>query len=62
MVLKLNLNKYGNVYYLQDRFKNKYRIIKKDKYFYIYDYKETIREKSDNYYFNIGINYLRDEI
>ena len=62
MVLKLNLNKYGNVYYLQDRFKNKYRIINKDKYFYIYDYKETIREKSDNYYFNIGINYLRDEV
>ena len=62
MVLKLNLNKYGESYYLQDRFKNKYRIIKRDKYFYIYDYKETLRDKSDNYYFNLGINCLREEI
>ena len=62
MVLKLNLNKYGDVYHLRDRFKNNYKIIKKDKYFYIYDYKETIREREDNYYFNMGINYLRDEI
>ena len=62
MVLKLDLNKYKNAYYLQDRFNNLYRIIKKDDYYYIYDYKITKREHDDNYYYNLGINYLREEI
>ena len=61
MVLKLNLFKYGKSCYLKDRFNNKYLIRKKGDYFYIYDYKITKREKSDNYYFNLGINYLREE-
>ena len=61
MVLKLNLNKYGNALYLKDRFNNKYKIVKKGNFFYIYDYKETKKEKDDDYYFNLGINYLRDE-
>ena len=62
MVIKNNLFKYGKVYYLRDRFNNKYRVIKKNNYFYIYDYKYSIRENNDNYYFNMGINYLREEI
>ena len=61
MVLKLNLDKYGNVYYLKDRFNNLYHIIKKNNLYYIYDYKETKKNMDDNYYFDIGINYLRDE-
>ena len=61
MVIKTDLSKYGNIYYLRDRFNNLYRIIKKNNLFYIYDYKETLRSHDDNYYFNMGINYLRDE-
>ena len=61
MVIKNNLGKYGNVYYLKDRFNNKYRVIKKNDLYYIYDYKRYIRKENDDYYFNIGINYLRDE-
>lgn len=61
MVLKLDLGKYGNVCYLKDRFNNKYKIVKKNDLYYIYDYKETKREKNDNYYFNLGINCLREE-
>ena len=61
MVIKTDLFKYGNVYYLRDRFNNKYRVIKKNNMCYIYDYKETKRENSDEFYFNLGINYLRDE-
>ncbi len=62
MVLKLDLFQYGNVKYLVDRFKNKYLVLKKDNLVYIYDYKETKREKSDEYYFDLGINVLREEI
>ena len=61
MVLKLNLNRYNNPYYLRDRFKNNYLIKKKGNYYYIYDYKITKRENDDNYYFNLGINYIREE-
>ena len=61
MVIKTNLSKYGNIYYLRDRFNNKYRIIKKNNLYYIYDYKVTKKELSDDYYFNLGINYLREE-
>ena len=62
MVLKLNLGNYKNAFYLRDRFQNKYRIVKKGDYFYLYDYKDTIREKKDIYYYNLGINILREEL
>ena len=62
MVLKTNFNKiYPGSKYLVDRFNNKYLIRVKDNLTYIYDYKITIL---DNYleYFDIGVNYLREEL
>ncbi len=61
MVLKYRFSKdYSNLKYLVDRFKNKYHIIEKNNLTYIYDYKVTERKNSD-YYFTIGVNYLRIE-
>ncbi len=61
MVLKFKFSEYyKNPKYLVDRFKNKYKIIEKNGLTYIYDYKETVRENHD-FYFQIGINYLREE-
>ena len=62
MVLKSNFSKlYPGSKYLKDRFNNKYLIETKDNLTYIYDYKITTL---DNYleYFDLGINYLREEI
>ena len=62
MVLKYKFNDYykTNCNYLVDRFKNKYKIVHKNNLMYIYDYKVT--KKDDvNKYFEIGINYLREE-
>lgn len=62
MVLKTNFDKiYPGSKYLVDRFNNKYLIINKDNLTYIYDYKITT---IDNYLelFDIGVNYLREEL
>ena len=62
MVLKSNFSKlYPGSKYLKDRFNNKYLIETKDNLTYIYDYKITTL---DNYleYFDLGINYLREEL
>ncbi len=62
MVLKTNFNKiYPGSKYLVDRFNNKYLIVNKDNLTYIYDYKITT---IDNYQelFDIGVNYLREEL
>ena len=49
----LNKNKQG---YLIDRFNNKYKVLCKDNYMYIYNYKKI---KLDDNYFKIGINNIR---
>lgn len=62
MVLKTNFNKiYPGSKYLVDRFNNKYLIVNKDNLTYIYDYKITT---IDNYLelFDLGVNYLREEL
>ena len=62
MVLKTNFDKiYPGSKYLVDRFNNKYLIVNKDNLTYIYDYKITT---IDNYLelFDIGVNYLREEL
>ena len=62
MVLKTNFDKiYPGSKYLVDRFNNKYLIINKDNLTYIYDYKITT---IDNYQelFDLGVNYLREEL
>ncbi len=61
MVLKYNFDKYKNACYLRDRFGNDYKIVKKGNVLYLYDYKETKREKEDDHYFKLGINVLREE-
>lgn len=48
-------------YYLQDRFNNKYRIIRCNNITTIYNYKITNRTDKEKYYFGLGINYLRYE-
>ena len=62
MVLKFSLDNYykSQVKYLVDRFKNYYHVVTKNNLTYIYDYKETIRG-SDEKYFKMGINSLREE-
>ena len=61
MVLKYDLSiKYKNCKYLKDRFNNKYLIVRKNNLTYIYDYKEK-RINDYQKYFDLGINYLRDE-
>ena len=62
MVLKTNFNKiYPGSKYLVDRFNNKYLIVNKDNLTYIYDYKITT---INNYQelFDLGVNYLREEL
>ncbi len=61
MICKYNiLKKYNkNEGYLIDRFNNKYKIIIKNNFMHIYNYKK--RNLKDNYY-NIGINYIRTNL
>ncbi len=61
MVLKAKLsNYYKEPKYLRDRFKNNYLIKEKNNLTYIYDYKDTIKDGTK--YFEMGINYLREDI
>ena len=48
-------------YYLEDRFKNKFRIIRKNNVTTIYNYKLKDNSDKEKYYFDLGINYLRYE-
>lgn len=46
-------------YYLKDKFNNKFRVIRKNDLTYIYNYKKIIKPDCNKYY-DIGINWLRD--
>lgn len=58
MISKFSLNKLYNkeILYLEDRFKNKYKITTKDNIMTIYNYKKL---KDNNNYYEIGVNYIR---
>ena len=59
MTLKTNLNKIydSSIIYLEDGYKNLYKIIEKDGLSYIYDFKK--RKIYDEKYYDLGINTLR---
>jgi len=61
MICKYNmLKKYNkDKGYLIDRFNNKYKIIVKDSLMYIYNFKK--RDLKENY-FDIGVNYIRENL
>ena len=58
MISKFSLNKLYNkdILYLEDRFKNKFKVITKDNLMYIYHYKKL--NDNTNYY-ELGVNYIR---
>lgn len=60
MISKFNLNKLYNVddTYLEDKFKNRYKIVVKNDLMKIYNYKPRNLENIEEY-FNIGINNVR---
>ena len=61
MICKYDLNKKYKVQvsYLQDEFKNKYKIVSSNDFMTIYNYKPiNVNNKKD--YYDIGINYLRE--
>lgn len=60
MISKFNLNKLYNVddTYLEDKFKNRYKIVVKNDLMKIYNYKSRNLENIEEY-FNIGINNVR---
>ena len=61
MVSKFSLNKLYNkdILYLEDRFKNKYKVISKDNLMYIYHYKKL--NNNTNYHI-FGVNYIKKEV
>lgn len=64
MISKYNLLNNLNLdekYFLEDKFKNKFRIIRKNNITTIYNYKIKDITEKDKYYFDLGINYIRYE-
>ena len=64
MISKFNLLKDLDVnkkYYLEDKFKNKFRIIRNFNLTTIYNYKLRDNQEKKQLYFDLGINYLRYE-
>lgn len=63
MISKFNLlkmyQKTGNNYYLKDRYNKLYKIIEDNNLMYIYNYDIRNNLNKMNYYYSIGINYLR---
>lgn len=63
MISKFNLlkmyQKTGDNYYLKDRYNKLYKIIEDNNLMYIYNYDVRNNLKKINYYYSIGINYLR---